>query len=354
MSYQRECDQRLKIGVVGLGSHTYRNLLPALHYLPVELVALCDSNPETLQRTAREYAGCAGFEDAGEMFRRDALDAVLIAVGPAQHPSLAAEALRSGLHVWMEKPPALRAHQVRDLLAVRGNRTCAVGFKKAYMPATRKAQALLAEPRFGPLRTVIGTYRTAIPQDGRTALTDAADASWLDGVCHPLSAMLQLAGPVESVQTLPNWAGSSGTVFFRFKSGASGTLHAIAGAPSGFVRERYELYGDDRSIIIDDCTRVILRRGIPFDYNTTRDYTSDSDDSGDVIWEPRHSLATLENKALFVQGIFDELLDFCQAIVDKRPLRTAGLEFALHLMQVYEGSMLSGGELLSVEPAPLA
>ena len=119
------------------------------------------------------------------------------------------------------------------------------------------------------------------------------------------------------------------------------------------MRERYELHCDDRSIIIDDCTRVVLRRGIPFDYDTTRDYTSDSDDSGDVVWEPRHSLATLENKALFVHGIFDELLDFCQAIVDKRPLRTANLEFALHLMQVYEASLLSGGELWSVEPTPL-
>ena len=37
MSYQREFEQRLNVAVVGVGSHGYRNILPALHYLPVRL-----------------------------------------------------------------------------------------------------------------------------------------------------------------------------------------------------------------------------------------------------------------------------------------------------------------------------
>jgi predicted dehydrogenase len=350
LSYQRNYDRRLSIGIVGLGSHTYRNLLPALHFLPVRLVALCDSNPDTLRKTAAEYAGCEPFVDARAMFRRRGLDAVLIAVSGVHHPSLARDALGCGLHVWIEKPPAVRAREIEDLLSVRGDRICAVGFKKAYMPATRKTEALLREESFGSLRTIIGVYQTTIPRDGPGALAGATEPGWLAGGCHPLSAMLQLAGPAEALLTLRDPKGSGGSVWFRFASGAAGTLHAIPGEPSGFVRERYELYGDAQSVIIDDCTRVILRRGIPFDYETTREYTSDEAETGDVVWEPRHSLATLENKALFVQGIFDELHDFCGAILEGHPLRTADLEFALHLMRVYEASLLSDGELISVEP----
>ena len=219
------------------------------------------------------------------------------------------------------------------------------------MPATRKATSLLAEPEFGPLRTIVATYQTSLPNDGARVLASGAESSWLAGGCHPLSALLELAGPVSEVQTLRGNVSESGTtVFFRFANGATGTLHAIGGRPTGIVRERYELFGDSRSIVVDDCTRVILRRGIPFDYETTRDYTSSEADSGDVTWEPRHSLATLENKALFVQGIFDELLDFCMAILEQRPLRTANLEFALHLMRVYEASLISTGEPVAVDP----
>ena len=57
MSYQREYERRVRIGVVGIGSHAYRNILPALHYLPVTLVALCDLNAELLAKTAAEYGG---------------------------------------------------------------------------------------------------------------------------------------------------------------------------------------------------------------------------------------------------------------------------------------------------------
>ena len=49
MSYQREFERKVRIGVVGLGSHSYRNLLPTLTFLPVEVAAFCDVNEEILQ-----------------------------------------------------------------------------------------------------------------------------------------------------------------------------------------------------------------------------------------------------------------------------------------------------------------
>src|SRR6185312_5041486 len=150
MTYQREYERKLRIGVVGVGSHAYRNILPALHYLPISLVALCDLNGDLLAQTAAEYPGAAGFTDAGRMYAEMNLDAVLLVAGPRQHPALAAEALGAGVHVWMEKPPAIGASAIREIIAARGDRVCAVGFKKAHMPATRKAKELLSRPEFGP------------------------------------------------------------------------------------------------------------------------------------------------------------------------------------------------------------
>ena len=44
--YQREYEKRIRVGLIGAGSHAYRNLLPALHYLPVKLVAICNRGRE--------------------------------------------------------------------------------------------------------------------------------------------------------------------------------------------------------------------------------------------------------------------------------------------------------------------
>ncbi len=53
MSYQRDYKKRLRVGMVGIGSHTYRNLLPTMNFLPVQLEAICvKSNRERARVTA--------------------------------------------------------------------------------------------------------------------------------------------------------------------------------------------------------------------------------------------------------------------------------------------------------------
>ena len=57
MPYQREFESRLKVAIVGVGSHAYRNILPAMTFLPVSLRAVCDIDPERVQsKLLRDYA----------------------------------------------------------------------------------------------------------------------------------------------------------------------------------------------------------------------------------------------------------------------------------------------------------
>lgn len=345
MSYQRDYERRLRVGLVGTGGHAYRNILPVLHFLPVELVALCDTNAALVARTANEYGVRAVYTEALRMYAEEDLDAVLLCVGAAEHPPLAIEALQAGLHVWMEKPPALRVGDVLALIDAQGDTVCAVGFKKAYMPAIRKAVELTTLPEFGQLRSILATYPVTIPADGPAVLERGRLTNWLANGCHPISAMLALGGPVDAVTALLGPGEECvGVVFLEFASGAVGTLYLAGGAPAGCPVERYQLFGDGRAIDVDDAVRVTYRRGIPFDYGRQRDFFAPGVDSGSVVWEVTHALATLENKALFVQGFFNELLDFCEAALTGRPLRTADLAFALQVMRVYEAALRSGRE----------
>lgn len=345
MTYQREFERRLRVGLVGAGSHSYRNVLPALHYLPVELVALCDVNESILHRTAKEYGVQSVFTETNRMYAESELDAVLMCVGPRHHARLAIEALSAGLHVWMEKPPAMRADELRGVIAARQKQICAVGFKKAYMPATRKAKELLMLEEFGPLRSILAVYPMTMPQDGRRLLESGDSHNWLSNGCHPLSFMIVTGGNVREVTTLLGTGEDPvGVVYLQFENGASGVFHLAGGAAQGQPVERYDLFGHGKVISIENSARVVYQRGTPFQYQTQRDFTAPGTDTGAVIWEVNHSLATLESKAIFVQGIFDELLDFCLAVLEERPLQVADLEFSLHVMQVYEAALISGGQ----------
>jgi predicted dehydrogenase len=326
-----------------VGSHTYRNLLPALHHLPVTLAAMCNRGAEILQRTAEEYA-CPVYPSAKEMYEHEKLDGVIISVSPQQHPRLVCEALEHGLHVFVEKPPAMRAAEVQQMIDLRGDRVVVVGFKKAFMPAAEKAYEIIQSPRYGELKSILAVYPMSIPADGEQVLEDGSFTNWLGNGCHPLSLMIAAGGEVKNVTTIRAQSGF-GVVALEFANGVVGSLH-LASGPQPV--EEYHFYGEKWHLTIFNSSRVVLQRGIPFDYANTWNFAPPGDESGAVVWEPQNSLATLENKALFTQGIVQELKSFCDAVLEKKPLRQGSLEFALEVMQVYEAALLSGGKTIAI------
>jgi len=347
MSYQREFERRLRVAVVGVGSHAYRNILPTLHHLPVELVALCDVNLALAERTAPEYGVSRVYADTARMYGAERLDAVFVCTGPAHHPRLACEAFDAGLHVWTEKPPARRASEVEEMLRRRGDRVAVTGFKKAFLPATDKALELFvgtpeAPARYGPVRTLLGVYPMSVPGDGAAVLAEKRSNNWLANGVHPLAFLLAVGGAVTAVTTHRGRHGG-GAMILEFESGAIGNLHLAEGGNASQPLEQYAVFGDGAHLTVDNTDRVTLHRGIPFDYGRTTTFAPPGEDSGAVVWEPQNMLGTLENKSAFTQGTFAEMRHFCDCALAGTPATRGTLEFALHLMRVYEAGLLSEG-----------
>ena len=344
MSYQREFEQRLNIGVVGVGSHAYRNILPTLHYLPVRLKAFCDRDLELAQRTAGEYGVTACYASAAEMYRNEELDAVFLCVSARLHPELACEALDAGVHVWMEKPAAVRASEVETMIEHRGDRVVVVGLKKAFLPATRKVIEIMTTAEGGPLEGMAAEYRLRLPADGAAVLDEPRLRNPFADACHPLALMLAVGGEVAAV-TMHQTPSGVGACVLEFASGAVGTLSVVS-APT-LPLERYSFWGKWH-VSIDNGSRITVRRGIPFAYGRTTSYTPDGMDSGAVVWEPQNTLATLENKALFTQGFYNETRYFCDCVLAGRAAEQGSLEFTLALMRVYEAALRSRGSRVEI------
>ena len=344
MSYQREFQQRLKVAVVGMGSHGYRNILPTLHYLPVRLTALCDRDLALAQRTAGEYGVQACYASAAEMYRHEELDAVFLCVSARRHPELACEALAAGLHVWMEKPAAVRASEVETMLGQRGDRVVVVGLKKAFLPATHKVIEIMAMDECGPLQGMAAEYRLRLPANGAAVLADPSLRNPFADACHPLALMLTVGGEVAAV-TMHRTPSQGGTCVLEFANGAVGTFSLVS-APA-LPLERYAFWGKWH-VSIENGSRVTVRRGIPFSYGRTTSFAPAGLDSGAVVWEPQNTLATLENKALFTQGFYNEMRYFCDCVLAARPAQQGSLEFTLKLMQVYEAALRSEGSRIAL------
>ncbi len=338
MSYQRDFDKYLTVGVIGTGSHCYRNILPVMNYLPVRLSAVCDINPESARKTAAQY-GCRAYTTPAEMYEKESLDAVFICVGPKQHPALITEALRAKVNVWVEKPISVRTSQIEEMIRNRGDCVVVVGLKKAFMPATYKALEVINSPDYGNLRSLLAVYPMKMEQNGEELLAANETPNWLLNGVHPLSFLMRVGGEVKAVTTVSGRYGN-GAVLLEYKSGVMGTLHLASGASPS--REMYGVYGENWSITVND-TRVGLQRGIPFEYTRTFNHVPKGFDSGEIVWEADNCLATLENKALFTQGFYNETKYFCDCVLNGEKPTEGTLEFALEIMRVYEAAFCSHG-----------
>ena len=348
MTYQREFERKLRVGVVGVGSHAYRNLLPTMNYLPISLEAICDVNKELCRATAAQYGVRNCFENALEMYRSVELDAVFLSVSPILHPELACAAFDAGLHVWLEKPPARWPHEISEMIRHRGDRVAVVGFKKAFMPAVEKAKEILARPESGPLQTILAEYPMTIPEDGRAVLKSGVIANWLRNGCHPLSLCMAVGGNVSAV-TVHRANDGSGTCVLTFASGAIANFHMISGPNKGQPVERYSFMSEGAHIVIENGNRVTFHRGIPFDYGRNTTFAPTGFEHGSLVWEPQNREGTLENKSLFTQGIYNEMQYFCSCVLNGQKAERGSLEFALDVMKVYEAALLSQGDRIGIE-----
>jgi predicted dehydrogenase len=341
--FQREFERRLRVGMVGIGQHSYRSLLSTMHYLPVQLEAISAHSDESRARdTAREY-GCRYYMSPAAMYEKEELDAVFVCVAPEHHPDLVCEAFDAGLHVWLEKPPAMRAEGVQRMLDRRGDRIAVVGFKKAFMPVVDKAREIVASPQYGELRSLLGIYPMSIPADGEAVLAEQRFTNWLANGVHPLSFLMEIGGSVESVTAHCGPQGH-GAFVLRFRSGVIGTFHMASGP---LPMESYCLYGEGWHCDITNNTRLALYR----DYGPKNGATflPEGFDTGAIVWEAQNCLATIENKSLFTQGIYAEMKHFCDLVLEGRRAERGSLEFALELMKVYEAGLVSHGRTVQIE-----
>lgn len=95
-----------------------------------------------------------------EMLASDLIDAVYIPLPTAQHVEWTIRAADAGKHVLCEKPIALKASDIDQLIAARDRNGVLVSeaFMVTYTPVWRKVRALLSEGAIGRLRHVQGVF----------------------------------------------------------------------------------------------------------------------------------------------------------------------------------------------------
>lgn len=112
-----ESSAPLRAGVIGCGFFAQNHLHAWRHIPDVELVAVCDIDPEKARAAAQQFEVEAWFEDAATMLNETPLDFVDIATTPPSHEELVTLAAEHRLPTICQKPMALDLGDAEAIVA---------------------------------------------------------------------------------------------------------------------------------------------------------------------------------------------------------------------------------------------
>lgn len=110
-------DRPVRVAVVGLGQIAELCLPPYLARDDVDVVGLCDLDPERVERWATTFAGATATGDLDVLLDLDA-DVVDVLVPTPLHAEVVERVLEAGFHVQVQKPLARSLEEADRMLAV--------------------------------------------------------------------------------------------------------------------------------------------------------------------------------------------------------------------------------------------
>jgi len=273
-----------RIGLAGLG-YWGPNLARNFDDL-AELAWLCEPDEEKRARFAERYPEARTTGSFDEMLADAELDAVVVATPVPTHHELAKRALEAGKHVFVEKPPAMQAAEMDELVALAAERSLVLmpGHLLLYHPGVQKLKELVDTGELGDVLCIYGNRQNlGIVRTNENAL-------WSLGV-HDLSVILYLLDeePSEAVAHGRDFLtdGVEDVVFcyLRFPSGKIAHMHLSWLDPHKM--RRITVVGREKMAVFDDMElerKVTVYEKAPWKQVET--YGEWQTRSGD-IWIPK-------------------------------------------------------------------
>lgn len=245
---QNEKIKPLRAAVIGVGylgkfhAQKYRDLSG------VELVAVMDAVATTAQSIGAEL-GVAACSDYRELLGR--VDVVSVVVPTPLHFSVAAEFLKRGVHVLVEKPITETIEQAQQLIALAREHRCVlqVGHLERFNPAVQAAAKIIRAPRF------IESHRLApFKQRG----TDVSVV--LDLMIHDIDLIQELVGqPIEHIDAVgsPIFSNDIDIANARIRFVGGCVVNTTASRVSLKQERKLRIFQDDAYISVDLQQKIL-------------------------------------------------------------------------------------------------
>ena len=328
MRSMRELNQiyTRQYALIGIGNHCVSNLLPVMQYLQLPLKYICCTSEKKASLISQKYKGVKGTTSLHDILYDDTISGVFVAANPHSHFRIANEVIKSGKHLFIEKPPCENERELKSLVdAIRlyGSQHIIVGLQRRFAPATQILQKRL---RREGKRHYHYRYLTGLYPEG-----DAL----LDLFIHPLDYVTFLFGEakVRAADTVSSKDGGQTLFLVLEHQDVTGMLELSTDYSWQDALEQLSISTDKGLYVLDNMERLNFtpRRSAVFGVPLEKVYRNNA--TAVVNLYGRNGFVpTVGNHQIVSQGFFSEIKAFADMVEGRYEADSSfGLESVSHV-----------------------
>ena len=250
------------ISFIGAGNFARGVLLPIVKRSDkVQLLGVSAATGLSAKNSAEQFGFSYSTTDVQEILGDPESQVVFIATRHDSHAHLAADALRRGKHVFVEKPLAVTLDGLREVAAAarESDGLLMVGFNRRFAPIAKEIKARF-ENRAAPMTIVYRVNAGQLPQNHWNLDPVEGGGRIIGEACHFIDLVQYLTGALprqasaQAVQRSSEGSGAddSTVISLSMDDGSIASIIYTAGGDPSVAKERIEIFCDRSVATIDD------------------------------------------------------------------------------------------------------
>lgn len=253
------------VGFIGAGNYASRMLIPAFKAAGAQLHTISSAGGTNAVVYGRRAGFAKASSDTDALIADPEINTVAIVTRHNSHAGLAAQAMRAGKHVFVEKPLAMTLAELEQVQAAyqESGKHLMVGFNRRFAPQVQTMKRLLDAVK-APKCFVMVMNAGAIPADHWTQDLVIGGGRIIGEACHHIDLMRFLADePITSVHArrmgdtdAEAVTEDKAVITLGFADGSFGTINYLANGGVSFPKERVEVFSAGRTLQLDNFLKL--------------------------------------------------------------------------------------------------
>jgi predicted dehydrogenase/threonine dehydrogenase-like Zn-dependent dehydrogenase len=258
----KPASDELGVSFIGAGNFARGVLLPIIKRAEkVKLMSVATATGLSARNTGAQFGFSNATTDYNEIVEESNSSVVFIATRHDSHASLAAENLRRGKAVFVEKPLAINEEGLRDVVraALETNGLLMVGFNRRFAPLAREIKAKFAK-RNAPMTIIYRVNAGQVPPEHWTLDPNEGGGRIIGEACHMVDFVSYLTDALParvSAAAVPlsqraGYVDDSAIISMTMTDGSVASIIYTASGDPTVPKEQVEIFCERTVATIDD------------------------------------------------------------------------------------------------------